>query len=1135
MRRLRELRGAKGILSALAVLCWTVTASAQLDPLTILRRVPPTVIVVFDTSLEMLTDGTNNFYDPGFYSSTADPTVMNAFITASPPIGSAKTYRRVFRNFHYAASPNKYTADRIAPVAASWDPSNSLTSNAVADTTTYFANTRWQIARNGLAQALTESNSTTARWGLLRLRQKNPAWRSTPGGTSTGGNDCDKPVGIIADPTQSLYGDTTPCNAGGFGKYATYAPVVGSGGASDAGYTQSSAPSGTVVVTPGANNVNAMYNVVAAQAGNPSALIPASVGGKSGTTEFADRPLSYALDDAKAAVVSAMASDAASTRTCRNYVIVLVTGGQDSGDSTYLSANNAATRASQFLTISSASTTRSVPIHVVGIKVKASEEAQLQSIATNSRGTYHNVTTEAEVTRWINYAVQAGYARQADIDTGNPSEYVTVSPIVGTVNLTGGQDSTGTALPNDVVHIGGLSSNAVVPQRSNVLLSAGFELPGFSGRLRAFRAYKPVADSSKSSGYKFVNDGTKLWPDLDGRTTLAGQARTPLSASSRNIYTFVPNGTGGGSIVAFTTANASTLASPMNLTTAAASTLIDFVRQQPLGAPIGSTPALMDPPSLDPPPDNDYGRTGTTGTFAGDHEDRRSIIFVGMNDGMMHAIDARTGYEVWAFIPYNLLPKLRTLYDGQSVEQFEYFVDSSPKLAEVKINGAWRSLLLFGQGPGGIFYQCFDVTEAGMGVAPDKDTLSDVNNLLQRFDSPDESIVFKWAFPNYGHFDPAIKQTFTLNDGSPGNKLVLWGDLKSTATYAEKSVGFTWSDPAVGPLISTRAVNGVIVGSGYFPDIESAITNRGATGPKAGTTMFLLDADTGVLLGNSTGASCGTVSGTSGSGTGCLSVGDVSNGRKNALQADPTAAGDYGSPVVNKAYFGDIDGKYWRFNFDSTGALSANLMVDTGVPIYASSALLFVGSTDVYMFFATGSDSLPTSTTGGTGTFKLYGLKDNAPGSGATTKFSLSLSSVTQSGGLASGERPSTSPTVAGDIVFYTTTTEVATTPCVDFTANLYAVTYAGSAAYDANNNGRLDNNESNIVRTATGRATAPFIVDQHLYFATSAGSGGAGSGNGGSSGDRTGAKIEAFGDPEDFNNGVGQVGVRILSWREIR
>jgi hypothetical protein len=58
------------------------------------------------------------------------------------------------------------------------------------------------------------------------------------------------------------------------------------------------------------------------------------------------------------------------------------------------------------------------------------------------------------------------------------------------------------------------------------------------------------------------------------------------------------------------------------------------------------------------------------------------------------------------------------------------------------------------------------------------------------------------------------------------------------------------------------------------------------------------------------------------------------------------------------------------------------------------------------------------------------------------------------------------------------------------------------------------------VAATVAGRATSPFIVDQHLYF----GSAGA-----------TGANVEAFGDPDDFNNGVGQVGVRILSWREIR
>ncbi len=81
-------------------------------------------------------------------------------------------------------------------------------------------------------------------------------------------------------------------------------------------------------------------------------------------------------------------------------------------------------------------------------------------------------------------------------------------------------------------------------------------------------------------------------------------------------------------------------------------------------------------------------------------------------------------------------------------------------------------------------------------------------------------------------------------------------------------------------------------------------------------------------------------------------------------------------------------------------------------------------------------------------------------------------------------------------------------------------MTYAGGAAYDSNDNGQMDKNESAIAATLAGRATAPFIVDQHLYL----GSAGA-----------NGVAVEAFGDPEDFNNGVGQVGVRILSWREIR
>jgi len=482
---------------------------------------------------------------------------------------------------------------------------------------------------------------------------------------------------------------------------------------------------------------------------------------------------------------------------------------------------------------------------------------------------------------------------------------------------------------------------------------------------------------------------------------------------------------------------------------------------------------------------------------------------VGTNEGMIHAIDARTGYEVWAFIPANLLPKLKTLVDGQPVEDFDYFVDSSPKVAELKVNDVWRSYLFIGEGPGGVYYQAFDVTNAGLGVPSDADGIGAVTSLLAMFDAPNESIEFKWSFPNYSSFDPDFYAEFPLDDGTAGDIVKFYGDLKANASAAEKSVGFTWSDPAVGPLNASRGVNALIVGSGYFPAVEDLLPGRGAGSPRAGRSLYLIDVETGTLVGNPGGGPCG--------GIGCLDVGDIANLRKNALQGDPSAAGESGSYVVTKAYLGDLDGEYWRFNFDEFGTITPNEMVFADQPIYASSALLFVGSVDVYMFFATGSDLLPATAAGGTGTFRLIGLKDNAPGGGATTKFVEELAPVSNVGGYSVGERPSTSPSVAGDIVFYTTTVQDAEGYV---TSNLYALTYLGGAAYDSTGDGQVAANESPVIRTVLGRASAPFIVDQHLYFASSG---------------ESGASIEILGDPEDFNNGVGQIGVRILSWREIR
>src|SRR5207247_2255653 len=123
-----------------------------------------------------------------------------------------------------------------------------------------------------------------------------------------------------------------------------------------------------------------------------------------------------------------------------------------------------------------------------------------------------------------------------------------------------------------------------------------------------------------------------------------------------------------------------------------------------------------------PPPDDDYP------AFAVANKNRRGIVWVGTNAGILEAIDSRLGVEIWGFIPLNLLPKLKMVRLGQSLTRFEYFVDGSPKVADVKIDGTWRTHLMMGEGPGGMFLQSFDVTLPAIGdtVAPDSDTLSTV-------------------------------------------------------------------------------------------------------------------------------------------------------------------------------------------------------------------------------------------------------------------------------------------------------------------------------------------------------------------------------------------------------------------------
>src|SRR6476469_11255440 len=96
LRSISRRKAAAAIMAVVTAFWWSTTAFAQLDPLLFIKRVPPTVIVVFDTSMRMLEDGNSNFYDPNFYRVSDDLAVMPAFPNINTT--TTKTYRRVYQN-----------------------------------------------------------------------------------------------------------------------------------------------------------------------------------------------------------------------------------------------------------------------------------------------------------------------------------------------------------------------------------------------------------------------------------------------------------------------------------------------------------------------------------------------------------------------------------------------------------------------------------------------------------------------------------------------------------------------------------------------------------------------------------------------------------------------------------------------------------------------------------------------------------------------------------------------------------------------------------------------------------------------------------------------------------------------------
>lgn len=153
-------------------------------------------------------------------------------------------------------------------------------------------------------------------------------------------------------------------------------------------------------------------------------------------------------------------------------------------------------------------------------------------------------------------------------------------------------------------------------------------------------------------------------------------------------------------------------------------------RRSPLGDIDWSSPVLVGPPATN-------GQGDAYRQFNDKNQKRKTAVYVGANDGMLHAFNADDGRELFAYIPRALLPRLNALTVPQAAHR--PYVDGRAITAEAQARGQWMTVLASGMGGGargvfaldvsnpddffggaGALWEFTDADDRGMGYLPVK-------------------------------------------------------------------------------------------------------------------------------------------------------------------------------------------------------------------------------------------------------------------------------------------------------------------------------------------------------------------------------------------------------------------------------
>jgi type IV pilus assembly protein PilY1 len=259
-----------------------------------------------------------------------------------------------------------------------------------------------------------------------------------------------------------------------------------------------------------------------------------------------------------------------------------------------------------------------------------------------------------------------------------------------------------------------------------------------------------------------------------------------------------------------------------------------------------------------------------------------ALVFVTTNEGLLHALDSKTGVEKWAFAPQELLYRLDWLKDRTTETALKdrtdpryYGIDGNVRVLRIDRKGDGpidssdgdRVFLFFGLRRGGSTYYALDVTNPA---------------------SP--QLMWKWSLPDGAQSwsNPVIGDWVRVNIAG--------------ASYGSHGT-FDNGDP------KNRFV--VVLGGGFDPTNDSLGFAKDGKGNK----IYMLDVASGAVLWSAGPASASP----------SLSLDRM----EHSIVADVRVVDLSGDLFADRMYAADLGGQVWRF--DITNGNNASSLVEGGV------------------------------------------------------------------------------------------------------------------------------------------------------------------------------------------------------------